>query len=504
MQGKLHTLIEGVRKSINQLNSQDRFRVITFNNRANEITNGWLNATEENKNITLQALDQVSANGGTNIYDGLSTALKKLDNDRATSIILVTDGVTNQGIIEPKAFYKLMSNYDVRVFGFLLGNSSNWPLMQVITEQSGGFYRAVSNSDDIIGEIILTKNKILYECLHDAEVKISGVKTFDLNGYQGGKIYRGQQLVLFGKYNKSGEASITLDATLTGEDKTYNTTFNFPETSNEHPEIERLWAMSQIEKIEFEKMIGKQSPSESKDAIADIGVAYQIVTDETSMIVLSDEKFQNYGIERKNKMRLAEERKAQQARKQTAAQNNRIDQQQPMFSHPAPRPTQGGGNGGGGALSPWFCIILSMTFLVSYCPKIKKEVVSTKIQNAGSFEFPAFTSSNELTKFSFVTIGLSVMTLLIYFIPELTSNLELTRTAFSTNESWRIITGHFTHWNFSHLAWDLLAFVILGIYLEKYNRRLFVRCTLFTAIITSSLIFLHRFTIGCLSRTFGH
>src|SRR3712207_8756363 len=35
--------------------------------------------------------------GGTNVYAGLQLGLAKLDADRATSVVLVTDGVTNQG-----------------------------------------------------------------------------------------------------------------------------------------------------------------------------------------------------------------------------------------------------------------------------------------------------------------------------------------------------------------------------------------------------------------------
>ena len=67
--------------------------------------------------------------GGTNIYAGLQSALRNLHADRATSILLVTDGVTNQGIVEPRRFADLLSKYDVRVLGCLMGNSANWPPM---------------------------------------------------------------------------------------------------------------------------------------------------------------------------------------------------------------------------------------------------------------------------------------------------------------------------------------------------------------------------------------
>jgi hypothetical protein len=59
--------------------------------------------------------------------------------DRATSILLVTDGVTNDGIFDAAEFDVLLKKYDMRVFGFLMGNNANWPLMRLIAETSAAF-----------------------------------------------------------------------------------------------------------------------------------------------------------------------------------------------------------------------------------------------------------------------------------------------------------------------------------------------------------------------------
>ena len=47
---------------------------------------------------------------------------------------------------------------------------------------------------------------------------------------------------------------VELRARLTGEDKLYRTEFEFPEFSNEHPELERLWALDRIDEIELDKI----------------------------------------------------------------------------------------------------------------------------------------------------------------------------------------------------------------------------------------------------------
>ncbi len=347
MQSKLHTLKKGVVKALEKLKPGDRFRFVTFSSSAKELTKDWIPVSDEALSRAREILDPVSSGGSTNLYAGLTLGLKRLDDDRAANIILVTDAVTNTGVVNPQEFHQLLQKVDVRVFGFLLGNSANWPLMQTIAETSGGFYDTVSNADDIMGKILLAAGKIKYEALLNAEVKISGVKVFDLTDDIFKKVYRGQQLVVFGKYDHGGDARVTLKANLTGEDKTYSSDFKFPDLAADHPELERLWALATIEKIEAQERIGRMPAAESEGAIKNLGLSYQIVTDYTSMVVLSDSAFADRGIERHNQTRIAREQQARAARSQQPVKTHRVDEKKPAFKFKAPSL-----GGGGGAIDP--------------------------------------------------------------------------------------------------------------------------------------------------------
>jgi Ca-activated chloride channel family protein len=345
MAGKIQTLAHGVSKALGEFDSSDRFRIVTFNDRDRELTRGWTPTTPENLARYIREVETLRSGGSTNLYAGITRALDDLDADRATSVVLVTDAVTNTGIVDPAEFHQLMKRYDVRLFGFLMGNSANWPLMRLIADASGGFYAQVSNADDVVGQILLAKSKITHEALHDAELEIRGVKTFETTGRLVGKIYRGQQLVLFGRYGGAGRATLTLDARLTGEDKTYTTSFEFPELDTGNPELERLWAMSRIEEIDGMAGAGLLDWEESRDGIRDLGVGYQLVTDETSMLVLSDAAFDRHGIKRRNRQRTVVEHQAQTQRRSQPVRNRRVDEQKPMFQVPTP-------SIGGGAIDP--------------------------------------------------------------------------------------------------------------------------------------------------------
>lgn len=350
MQGKFGTLADGVAQAIGRLDPMDRFRIVTFSTSAHEITKGYRNATPEEVARAARQVHDINVGGSTNLYKGIGMGLKKVDADRATNVILVTDAVANEGIVNPKAFDKLMRSHDVRMFGFLLGNSGNWPLMRTITEATGGYYASISNADDVIGQIMLAKSKVTHACLHNAELNISGVRTFDSDLGAIGKVYRGQQLVSFGRYGEGGKSTIELKARLTGEDKVYSTEFDFPQFTDEYPELERLWALDRIDSIQLDMDRGRSTEKEGNTAIRDLGIAYQIVTDETSMLVLRDEAFTQRGIDRKNKERMIEERAAQVVRNNNPVTSTRVDTSQPAFKGNAPRL---GGGGGGGAFGPW-------------------------------------------------------------------------------------------------------------------------------------------------------
>ena len=358
MHGKLGTLCRGVGQALGKMRPEDRFRLVVFSDHARELF-PWTPATPEAVKQALEKISALHVEGGTDLYSGLAEGLRDLNADRATSLVLVTDGVANVGLVQPAEFAKLLKQYDVRVFGFLMGNSANWPLLRLITDTTGGFYAPVSNDDDIVGQLLLAKSKIAFESMHGASFKFNGGRVTDTTGDMPDKIYRGQQLVIFGRYEGTGPTTVTLQAKLTGEDKTYTTKFDFPAVDTDNPEIERLWAMAQIEQIEQKEMLGVIPANETKDAITNLGVSYQIVTDHTAMVVMSDESFAKRGIERRNQQRTANEHAAQTVRSSAPIKNYRVDPQNPTYAAPAAHISHGGGGAMDREMFVLVCVLLA-------------------------------------------------------------------------------------------------------------------------------------------------
>jgi len=352
MEGKFHSLIEGIRKGLGRLNPNDRFRVILFNNQAHEVTSGFEYATPENVQHYMRMLESNRPNSGTDLFAGLNLGIQSLDADRSNALILVTDGVANLGYTEKKDFLELLEKTDVRLFTFVMGNSSNRPLLESMAKVSNGFAMTVSNSDDIAGKLLEAESRLTHEALHDVDVNISGVKVSDLTPEHIGSLYRGQQLIVFGHYWGSGSAHVSVDGKVSGEDKTYTTGFEFPETGTLHPEIERLWAFAKIEDLQNRLDYFGADP-DTEQAITDIAVENGLVTDYTSMIVLREERYRELGINRLNRSRVETEQLARQERMLQGVRNNRVDSQQPMYS--SSRASHGNG---GGAFDAWMLLLL--------------------------------------------------------------------------------------------------------------------------------------------------
>lgn len=321
---KIATLADGVSKVLGQMRPNDRFRVITFNNSSRELTNGYLNATPEAVQLWINKVKSIQAGGGTNLFSGLEMAYRKLDDDRTSGVILVTDGVANVGSTAHSEFLKLLKSYDIRLFTFVIGNSANQPLLDRLARDSGGFAINISTADDITGRLLQAKAKVLHQALHNVEIKISGERVTDLTPQRIGNLYAGQQLVQFGRYQGEGEVEISMQARISGQDRSWRTKAILPKVAIDNPELERLWALSHIDQS-MEEIREKGESETLRKQVIDLGLNYSLVTDYTSMLVVTDDVRENAGIQSRNADRVHKERAAQQQRASQPVQSYRVD-----------------------------------------------------------------------------------------------------------------------------------------------------------------------------------
>jgi Ca-activated chloride channel family protein len=366
MQGKYHSLVEGVRKGLARLNPDDRFKVVLFNNRSWELTRGYRTVSAENIQEIVQQLESIQPDGGTNLYAGLDRGIRGLDADRPSAVLLVTDGVANVGVTEKKDFLELLERHDVRLFSFVMGNSANRPLLEGMTRVSNGFAMNISNSDDIVGRIVQATAKLSHEAYRDIRVQVRGVKVRELTPARIGSLYRGQQLVLMGHYWGDGAAEVEITGRVSAESRTYRASFEFPGANGLNPELERLWAFATVENLQ-DRIDYLGGDADARQAIIDIALEYGLVTDYTSLVVMREEAYAQHGIDRDNAARVARERAAREQRSNSGIRSHTVDAQQPAFGGTRAYPQDGAG-----ALGPWSVLLLLLLLAGSGASRSRK------------------------------------------------------------------------------------------------------------------------------------
>ncbi len=96
-----------------------------------------------------------------------------------------------------------------------------------------------------------------------------------------------------------------------------------------------VYALDSLEHAVMKETVGAVSTEDTETTIRELGLKYQLVTDYTSMVVLSDGDFTRRGIGRTNKQRVEVEEHARSSRGARPQSSSRADAVHPMFNGPA-------------------------------------------------------------------------------------------------------------------------------------------------------------------------
>jgi len=88
------------------------------------------------------------------------------------------------------------------------------------------------------------------------------------------------------------------------------------------------------------------------------------------------------------------------------------------------------------------------------------------------------------------SLFLAASAALVFSWPGLAAHLQYDRAAIAAGETWRLVSGHWTHYSLDHFVWDGLAFAALGIACERKSRSRFLVCLFASALMISLSVWL--------------
>ncbi len=291
--GKIAQARDAGKALLASLGPRDRFRLIDFDTDVRSFRDGFSEATSVNVEAADRYLDALEAHGSTNIEGALRTALGSAPGsgaaaggDRVSLVLFLTDGEPTVGEQDPQALSRLASAMrgTRHIFTFGLGADVNAALLEQLALQGKGTASFVRPEENIERAVSVVASRLRDPVLTDIHVEADGVTLSSVMPNAVPDLFAGQSIVLLGRYQGSGRATIRVSGRSAHGAATWTHAANFPERSSDNAFIPRLWATQRIGWLSAQRHAQGASPEVDAE-IKELGERYGIPTELTSYLV---------------------------------------------------------------------------------------------------------------------------------------------------------------------------------------------------------------------------
>jgi len=307
---KLKQAKKALQFCVENLNDGDRFEIIRFSTEVEPLFDKLVAATPKNRDQAEEFIRELKPMGGTAIDEALRRALalrhsKAEDNDtdhlhekgiessdRPFVIIFLTDGRPTIGTVDEEKIVsgvKKRGHGQTRIFCFGIGTDVNTHLLDRITEETRAVSQYVLPEEDLEVKVSSFFSKIKEPVLANPTLKFTGdIHATKLYPSPLPDLFKGEQLVLAGRYSGKGDSAVVVEGRVNGAAKQFTYEVNFPEDSSENAFIPRLWATRRVGYLLDEIRLHGEN-SELRDEVTELARQYGIVTPYTAYLILEDE-----------------------------------------------------------------------------------------------------------------------------------------------------------------------------------------------------------------------
>ena len=171
---------DALREGIERLASTDRFAVVVYDNQVDVVADGRL-ATADAKRDAIRDLERVGPRGNTDLAGGWLRGAEQvaatLDPEAVNRVLLLTDGLANEGITDPREIERHARELRVRGVStstFGVGDDFNEELLGGMADAGGGAYRYIGKSEEIPGLIRSEVGELLEVTARGVELRVRG------------------------------------------------------------------------------------------------------------------------------------------------------------------------------------------------------------------------------------------------------------------------------------------------------------------------------------------
>jgi Ca-activated chloride channel homolog len=278
---------ELMRRFINGLNPNDTFTIIDFSDRVRQLSPKPLPNTSENRAQAIAYINNLQANGSTEMLSGIRTAINfPTPTGRLRSVVLLSDGyIGNENEILAEVQQHLQPGN--RLYSFGVGSSVNRFLLNRIAEIGRGISQIIRHDEPTeevaekfyrqINNPVLTNIQISWHGDTESPVIYPAIAP---------DLFSEQPLVLFGRKQDRAGGNLQISGIAAGA-KNYKKTFHliFEETGN--LAVAQLWGRACIKDL-MNQMVSCETKA-GVEAVTETALTYQLLSQYTAFVAVSDD-----------------------------------------------------------------------------------------------------------------------------------------------------------------------------------------------------------------------
>ena len=285
---------------INSLSDHDTFNIISYSSEVDLFRPELELVTSETRKNAIEYVDDIYSGGGTNINGALTTALEQLkDKKRPSYVLFLTDGLPTVGETTEAAItanVKRANTVNARVFSFGVGYDVNSRLLDRLSRDQRGtsvyvkpeedFEVAATNLFRKVSSPAMTDVKISFVKHGNTESASDSIKVVNrLYPRELPDLFRGEQLIIVGRYKKNTAVTVELTGVVADKTRTLNleTEFGDADSTRRNGFVQTLWATRRIGEIIDELDLNGQN-KELVDELVALSLKYGIMTPYTSFL----------------------------------------------------------------------------------------------------------------------------------------------------------------------------------------------------------------------------
>ena len=275
----------------------DLFNIVAYDSQVEAFRPELQRYDDESRKAAMGFVEGLYAGGSTNIDGALRSALGQLqDSDRPNYVVFLTDGLPTTGVTNEMKIVeaaKEANKVRARIFAFGVGYDVNARLLDRLVRENFGQSEYVRPGEDIEDCVSRLYRRIESPVMTDVEIEF----VFDEIRTEDGKpisriypkgsfdLFAGEQLVVVGRYKKSGTAKVVVHGTVGGKKQNFDFPAKLKKKSGDetYAFIEKLWAVRRVGEI-LDELDLKGKNKELIEELVKLSTRHGILTPYTSFL----------------------------------------------------------------------------------------------------------------------------------------------------------------------------------------------------------------------------